>query len=276
MQELENPLFEELLATIENVARGDYSNSKFEQFMRIGNPPKIRRLATIMENVCRQFESRENYLKIAIEELRVARSEMERFNALLDTRVKERTRALEEANSMLESLSTTDALTNIFNRRNFDDKLHYEYSRALRYHTTLSCIMFDIDFFKKVNDTHGHLFGDEVLRMIGKTLREELRSHDIYARYGGEEFVILLPETTAECAFKVAEKIRVLISKKNVTRDEISATVTVSLGIAELNREQMKDGNDLVENADKAMYHAKNTGRNRTIIYSDTIDGRSS
>ncbi|MBN2600394.1 MAG: GGDEF domain-containing protein [Candidatus Marinimicrobia bacterium] len=274
MQELENPLFEELLATIENVARDDYSNSHFEQFMRVGNPPKIRRLATIMENVCRQFESRENYLKIAIEELRVARSEMERFNALLDTRVKERTRALEEANSLLESLSTTDALTNIFNRRNFDEKLRYEYSRALRYHTTLSCIMFDIDFFKKVNDTHGHLFGDEVLRMIGKTLREELRSHDIYARYGGEEFVVLLPETTAECAFKVAEKIRVLISEKNVTRDEISTTITVSLGIAELNQEQMKDGNDLVENADKAMYHAKNTGRNRTVIYSNAIGGR--
>ncbi|MDO9548916.1 MAG: hypothetical protein Q7J65_08150, partial [Candidatus Marinimicrobia bacterium] len=124
MQEPETQLFNELISTIENAACGDYSNGKFERFMRVGNPPEIRRLATIMENVCRQFESRENHLKFAVEELRIARSEMERF----DARVKERTQALEEANSMLESLSTTDALTGIFNRRNFDEKLRYEYS----------------------------------------------------------------------------------------------------------------------------------------------------
>lgn len=272
MQELENQLFEELITTIENAARGDYSRSKFERFMRIGNPPKIRRLAMIMENVCRQFETRENHLKIAVEELRVARAEMERFNTLLDARVKERTRALEEANSMLESLSTTDALTGISNRRNFDEKLHYEFSRALRYHTHLSCIMFDIDFFKKVNDTHGHLFGDEVLRMIGKTLKKDLRGHDICARYGGEEFVILLPETTSAGAKRVAEKLRLRIAEQEIKKDKITVTITISLGVAELDQEKMKNASDLVDYADRAMYHAKKTGRNRTVVYSESIE----
>lgn len=272
MQDREDQLFEELIQTIERAACGNYANSKFENFMRVGNPPIIRRLATIMENVCRQFEKREQHLKIAVEELRVARAEMERFNAQLDARVRERTRALEEANSKLESLSTTDALTGIYNRRNFDEKLNYEFARAMRYETALSCIMFDIDFFKKVNDTHGHVFGDEVLRMIGNTLRVELRIHDIYARYGGEEFVVLLPETEAECARTVAEKIRHSIAQKTVSQNGLSVNVTVSLGVAALDRDFMKTGRDLVEKADRAMYNAKNSGRNRTIIYSRAID----
>lgn len=272
MQDREDQLFEELIQTIERAACGNYANSKFENFMRVGNPPIIRRLATIMENVCRQFEKREQHLKIAVEELRIARAEMERFNAQLDARVRERTRALEEANSKLESLSTTDALTGIYNRRNFDEKLNYEFARAMRYETALSCIMFDIDFFKKVNDTHGHVFGDEVLRMIGNTLRVELRIHDIYARYGGEEFVVLLPETEAECARTVAEKIRHSIAQKTVSQNGISVNVTVSLGVAELDGDFMKTGRDLVEKADRAMYNAKNSGRNRTIIYSRAID----
>ena len=272
MQTSETELLGKLIESIENVSRGGYNGSKFDQFMRVGNPAFVRRLARLMDNLCRQFESRERHLKIAIEELRVARTELERFNTLLDSRVKERTKALEEANSMLEALSTTDALTGINNRRNFNEKLRYEYSRALRYRYPLSCIMFDIDFFKKVNDAHGHLFGDEVLKMIGKTLNEEMRFHDICARYGGEEFVILLPETTAVSALKVAEKLRNTISKKSVEKDDISVNITISSGIAELDTARMKQGNDLVEYADRAMYHAKKTGRNRSVVYTDSID----
>ena len=131
--------------------------------------------------------------------------------------------------------------------------------------------MFDIDFFKKVNDTHGHLFGDEVLKMIGRTLSTELRSHDIFARYGGEEFVILLPETSSSCAHRVAEKLRTLIAEKSVEKEGVTEKITVSCGIATLNQDTMKNGNDLVENADRAMYHAKKTGRNRSVIFSDSI-----
>jgi diguanylate cyclase (GGDEF)-like protein len=272
MEELESNIFDEFAATFENVTCGEYESVNFEKFMRVGNPSPIRRLATIIENVCRQFKSREHHLKIAVDELQTARAELEQFNALLDSRVKERTRALEEANSLLESISTTDSLTGISNRRNFDEKLSYEFSRALRYNIPLSCIMFDIDFFKKVNDSYGHLYGDEVLRMIGKTLKEELRSHDIFARYGGEEFVILLPETRVQSAEKVSEKLRVFTSKKVVCKDNIQSKVTISLGVAQLDPEKMSSGSDLVEAADKAMYQAKRTGRNKTVVFNSGED----
>ncbi|MCD6441111.1 MAG: GGDEF domain-containing protein [Candidatus Marinimicrobia bacterium] len=269
MEEFDSGIFEEFIDAVENIACGEYNNTNFEKFMRVGNPPAIRRLAAILENICRQFESREHHLKISIEELKAAHTELEHFNALLDSRVKKRTQALEEANSLLESLSTTDSLTGISNRRNFDIKLAREYSRAVRCKSLLSCIIFDIDLFKQVNDTYGHLYGDEVLRMIGQTLSKHLRAHDIFARYGGEEFVVLLPEADLQHAHKVSEKLRLLISGNVVEKDDVRTKVTVSLGVAEFDPKTMSSGNDLVSAADDALYQAKRTGRNKTVIYSN-------
>lgn len=268
--EIPTDVFDNFIGIVEKASRGEYRSRDFEDFMRIQNPTPIRRLATVMEKVCQHFESRESYLKRAVDELRSTRLELEQLNAVLDSKVKERTRALEEANSLLESLSTTDALTGISNRRNFDSLLQQELARTRRYDTRLSCIMFDIDHFKKVNDNYGHLLGDEVLKMIGEVLRNELRSHDIYARYGGEEFVVLLPETGIEAARKVAEKLRNAIASQTVRHNKHSVNVTVSLGVAEYNPEKMTAATEMVEAADKALYEAKDAGRNRTKLFNAT------
>jgi len=238
-----------------------------EDYMRVTNPPYIRQMAISLDNLLKKFQSREQYLKVAVEELKSTRKKLEEMNKELEKKVKERTHALEEANKLLESLSITDPLTGISNRRNFDYELRQEVSRALRYMTKLSCIMFDIDHFKKVNDTYGHLVGDEILKMIGSILKKHLRIHDIPARYGGEEFVVLLPETGLDDAYKVAEKIRDLIKNSVISKNSEKIRITVSLGVAEFDPERMKEPKELVDAADKALYMAKNNGRNRTELY---------
>jgi len=267
MKEWDQELFEEFVDQIEAVSRGEYSADSFKKFMRVGTPNSLRQLATVFDNLFRRFETREIHLKMAIEELKAARSELQELNNLLDSRVKERTRALEEANRLLESLSTTDALTGINNRRNFDRELNREIRRSLRYDSPLSLIMLDIDLFKIVNDTHGHLFGDEVLKTIGLILKKSLRSHDICARYGGEEFVVLLPETTAQEAFAAAEKIRQIVSDTTVRFEQSESKVTVSAGLAQYNPAAMPEDKKLVDAADKALYEAKRGGRNKSVIF---------
>ena len=235
--------------------------------MRITNPPALRKLAIALDSLLKELRSRENYLKVAIHELKLTHGKLEEMNKMLEEKVRERTKALEQANKLLESLSVTDPLTGLSNRRSLDYELKQEVSRCLRYNTKLSCIMLDIDHFKKVNDTYGHLMGDEVLKMIGRVLKDNLRIHDIPARYGGEEFVILLPETGIKAACKVAEKIRKLIENNQVEKNGEKVAVTVSCGVAEFVPGKMNNPMELIEAADNALYVAKKKGRNRTEVY---------
>ena len=179
-------------------------------------------------------------------------------------------RELEDRNTELEKLNTLDALSGINNRRHFDKRIQAELRRARREISPLSLIMFDIDHFKKVNDKYGHVAGDEVIRAVALTGSEQLsRSTDEIFRYGGEEFAVLLPSTELSGAEKVAENIRKQIESLEISTSHGVVKCTVSLGISCSKNETLTEPTALVELADKALYKAKQSGRNKTVLYSE-------
>ena len=165
----------------------------------------------------------------------------------------------------LHKLAITDPLTGIYNRRQFYDLGQREFTRALRFNHPLSLILFDIDRFTNVNDSYGHTTGDLVLKTLTSRIREMIREIDIPGRYGGEEFGIILPETSAQAAEIVAERLRTEAAMKPIPAGQENVAITLSLGIAESNSETL-DFAALVARADNAMYAAKNAGRNQIVI----------
>ena len=167
-------------------------------------------------------------------------------------------------------LSITDELTKVFNRRYFNQRFEREMQRAQRYHRPLSLIMLDIDQFKIFNDTHGHLWGDAVLKQVAQTLEDSLRKADILARFGGEEFVILLPEIDKAHGSQVAEKLRRAIESATFPKAETQplGKITVSLGLAAF-PEDAEGAADLIHLADQGLYLAKSRGRNQVGVYED-------
>ncbi len=173
---------------------------------------------------------------------------------------------LEHQRIELERLSRTDALTGTYNRRSYEDSLKAELERTKRYSSPLSIVMLDIDYFKKINDTHGHIAGDRVLQFLGSTLKECLRPSDIVCRYGGEEFSILLTEADRSAALTTAERLRSVIEETAIPVDDnLSLKITCSFGIAEYNN-QIANADAFINMADEALYQAKAAGRNRVII----------
>lgn len=161
-----------------------------------------------------------------------------------------------------KKLSVTDALTGAFNRRFFENRLKEEFERHNRYKRPLSLVVLDIDFFKQVNDTYGHLGGDFILKHFAEKIRQRIRSVDILARYGGEEFCCLLPETANEEAVKLAESIRVLIEDSYFDYNGTSIKITVSQGVSELIPDS-DTPETFFKRADSALYVSKDTGRNK-------------
>lgn len=176
------------------------------------------------------------------------------------------TQQLAEANRKLERLATHDPLTGVANRRFFNESLQHEWRQAVRTPQPFSVIMIDIDCFKAFNDTYGHQAGDDCLKTVASTLQLAVkRPKDLLARYGGEEFVAVLPDTGSDGAFQLAEKMRAAVALLGIRNERSTAgnTVTVSVGVATVQPDRGATPESLIAAADRALYHAKNEGRNR-------------
>ena len=190
-------------------------------------------------------------------------------NLTLEARVMERTEELQKVNDKLKAVSLTDGLTQVANRRRFDEKLDEEWTRLIRSEQELSLIIIDIDYFKKVNDTFGHLAGDDCLVAVSNLINNEVkRTEDLLARYGGEEFAVLLPTTTSDEAMLIAERIRQAVELSPITTSQDIAPIklTISLGVATLIPDQNSRCQTLIKFADEALYRAKASGRNRVVV----------
>ncbi len=168
----------------------------------------------------------------------------------------------------LKKMAETDQLTGVYNRRYFIEHIDRQFKHFQRYGENVSLMMFDIDFFKKVNDTYGHLVGDEVLKFFARTAAKSFREADVFARYGGEEFVALMPDTDENGAYRMAERIRATIERSELNIKGKKIKFTVSGGIASMRKED-HSFNDALNRSDEALYKAKNSGRNRIVICRD-------
>jgi len=185
---------------------------------------------------------------------------LEKMNITLEEMVNEKTKELKENNQLLQKISETDSLTGIYNRKKLKASLDLELKKAQRYDEVFSLILLDIDHFKKVNDTHGHLIGDKVIIYIAKLVSKNIRDIDLFARWGGEEFVVLVNKQDINQAYAIAEKLRKIISEENIENLDI----TCSFGVTQY---QMADTNESIfKKADDALYKAKKSGRNCVFI----------
>jgi diguanylate cyclase (GGDEF)-like protein len=204
----------------------------------------IRRLAGTCMEVLKRYE--------LISENARLMDELKRVNA-----------ELSQANMQLVEISKKDDLTEVYNRRFMMETLNYEILRSRRYRLPLSFAIFDLDHFKKVNDTHGHTTGDLVLKQFADIIKDRIRSTDIFGRYGGEEFAIILVGTTLGPAMVLCEELREIVSGSSFGNEHAPLGITTSAGVASLNGDMDKEA--LIEIADRSLYMAKEEGRDRVV-----------
>lgn len=180
---------------------------------------------------------------------------------------------LRQRNRELEDMAITCPLTGVYNRRYFDYRLTEEVRRAVRYKHCLGLAMADIDHFKSVNDTYGHLVGDEVLRMVARTIRQATRFTDIASRYGGEEFAIILPEITSPGALATGLRLRMKVQNEQYASSVGIHQITMSVGVSCFDPTlELANEEEILRRADEALYRAKRQGRNRVILWGHPND----
>lgn len=212
-------------------------------------------------------------IKTIVEALRRSTAEMRETNKALEDRLtlsKNEISNLQQSLEAIRAESLTDPLTGLGNRKYFDRMIDMAVQGALASGEPLSLLLLDIDHFKSFNDSYGHLTGDQVLRLVGMSLKQTIKSQDVTARYGGEEFAVVLPDTALRQALTVADHIRRAVMAKELKKKstgEILGRVTISVGVAMLKQEDDTDA--LIERADACLYAAKRNGRNRVICEAD-------
>ena len=189
------------------------------------------------------------------------------YKRLSDKYEHEKEKTTEKYNK-LKKLSQLDGLTKCFNRKYLTENMKINFDNFLDGHLTSTTILFDIDNFKSINDTYGHMAGDEVLKQVSKTVKECVRKEDIVARWGGEEFIVFFKYTSLPSAFVVAEKIRLSIENLTITTPNEKIKVTVSIGVSNFKKTDTNE-TDSIKRADDAMYISKTTGKNKVTIYED-------
>jgi diguanylate cyclase (GGDEF)-like protein len=199
--------------------------------------------------------------------LRLGRAEAFVFNSLVDQigsnfKRLDLMKQLKEANRQLETIAHTDALTQLSNRRHLVSVFEIEFNRARRHHLQLSCAILDIDHFKRINDEHGHLVGDKVLKAVARLLADSVRQTDLVGRYGGEEFCLILAHTALEETALLADKLRLAIAQLELSEGGSRVEITASFGVAQVMPEDQAIA-DVIGRADSALYRAKRNGRNR-------------
>lgn len=212
-------------------------------------------------------------VKVLVDSLVSATRQMKVRNVALEQRLAQTNMEVTRLKDKMDNIrqeALTDPLTGLENRKSFDDNLKRSCAQALEHGTDLSLVFCDIDHFKKFNDVWGHQTGDNVIRLVASTLRNNVKGQDVAARYGGEEFAVILPNTSLDAARFLADQIRIQVETKKLQRKstgEPLGSVTISLGISRYEPGESLEG--FVHRADSCLYAAKRSGRNRVVVETD-------